>query len=330
MLPEASDSSGFNRAYTQVFGTGHLTLGLMTPLVRETDRPSDFDRELCLATRAGGLGFAALWTRDVPLLIPQGTPKAAAILDDPFVWLAALALAAPSCAVGTAAAVLPLRHPLHLAKSAWSLDRLSGGRFILGLGSGDRPEELAAFGIGDTPESLFREHWRVLADSLAPHVGTPRDGLPAPATFDPAPIAQPDWKIPMLAVGTARQSLQWIAANADGWATYHRDEVRQQGRIALWSRALDERAQGIRKPFVQSLQLELLAEPAAPAQALELGLRAGRDALLGYLERMAGLGVAHMIVQLQGPRPIEDQLEELGAHVIPRLHAMLACGGKHE
>ena len=120
-------------------------------------------------------------------------------------------------------------------------------------------------------------------------------------------------------MGTARQSLQWIAAHADGWATYHREEARQQGRIALWQRALEERAGGVSKPFVQSLQLELLADPDVPAQPLELGLRAGRHALLGYFERMAALGVAHMLVNLQGPRPIGDQIEELGREIVPRL-----------
>jgi alkanesulfonate monooxygenase SsuD/methylene tetrahydromethanopterin reductase-like flavin-dependent oxidoreductase (luciferase family) len=122
-------------------------------------------------------------------------------------------------------------------------------------------------------------------------------------------------------VGTARQSLQWIAAHADGWATYHREEARQQGRIALWQRALEERAGGARKPFVQSLQLELLADPDAPAAPLELGLRAGRRALLAYFERMAGLGVAHMLVNLQGPRPVEAQIEELGREIVPRLRS---------
>src|SRR5206468_13073155 len=94
--------------------------------------------------------------------------REAAVLDDPFVWLAALAAAAPTAAIGTAAAVLPLRHPLHVAKAAWSLDRLSGGRLILGLGSGDRPEELAAFGTGAAPETLFRERWMLLRAPLAP------------------------------------------------------------------------------------------------------------------------------------------------------------------
>ena len=123
----------------------------------------------------------------------------------------------------------------------------------------------------------------------------------------------------MMAVGSARQSLQWIAANADAWATYHREEARQQGRMALWRRALIERAGGADKPFVQSLQLELLEDPDAPAEPLELGLRAGRRALLGYFERMAAPGSAHMLLNLQGARPVAEQLEELGAEIMPQL-----------
>jgi luciferase-type oxidoreductase len=315
----------FNQAWTRVLDAGHLTLGLMTPLVRAPDRPADYAREMALAARADALGIAALWTRDVPLIIPQGSAREAAVLDDPFVWLAALAQAAPTAAIGTAAAVLPLRQPLHLAKAAWSLDRLSGGRFILGLGSGDRPEELAAFGVETAPETLFRTRWDVLRAALAPAGDPVRAGL-TDATGGFAPTAAPAARIPLLAVGSARQSLQWIAAHADGWATYHREEARQQGRIALWRRALDERAGGMAKPFVQSLQLELLADPQAPAEPLELGLRAGRHALLAYLARMAQLGVAHMLLNLLGARPVAAQLEELGAEVVPNLAALRVPG----
>jgi hypothetical protein len=132
MSPAPIDPARYNPAYTQVLGAGRLTLGLMTPLERAPGAQADFARETALAARAGALGIAALWTRDVPLAIPQGSSGEAALLDDPFVWLAALALAAPGTAIGLGAAVLPLRHPLHLAKAALSLDRLSGGRLILG------------------------------------------------------------------------------------------------------------------------------------------------------------------------------------------------------
>ncbi|MFS2132328.1 TIGR03571 family LLM class oxidoreductase [Telluria sp. Tellsp131] len=307
----------YNRAWHRVLGAGHLTLGLMTPLARAPGAPADSAREAALAARADALGIAALWARDVPLIVPQGGTREAAVLDDPFIWLTLLAGATTSTALGTAAAVLPLRHPLHVAKAAWSLDRLSGGRFILGLGSGDRPEELAPFGVDTAPEVLFRERWQTLAAALSTDAQVRADLLEGTGGYAPTPV--PGARIPLLAVGTARQSLQWIAAHADGWATYHREEARQQGRIALWQRALEERAGGVSKPFVQSLQLELLADPDAPAEPLELGLRAGRRALLVYFERMAALGVAHMLVNLQGPRPVEDQVEELGREIVPRL-----------
>jgi luciferase-type oxidoreductase len=299
MQPESTIA--FNRAHARVLGAGHLTLGLMTPLERGPGAEADIARETALAARAGALGIAALWTRDVPLAIPQGSSREAALLDDPFVWLAALALAAPEAAIGTAAAVLPLRHPLHLAKSALSLDRLSGGRFILGLGSGDRPEELAAFGVQQRPEVLYRERWELLRSALSP-VEEERAAMLA-ATGGFVPGLAPAARIPMLAIGTARQ--HWDA-----------------GRIALWQRSLDERAAGQRKPFVQSLQLELLADPDAPAVPLELGLRGGRHALLAYFGRMARLGVDHMLVNLQGSRPVAEQIEELGAEIVPRLEGL--------
>ena len=54
--------------------------------------------------------------------------------------LGAIAMATSRIAIGTAATVLTLLQPLHIAKSAITLDRLAPGRFILGLESGDRRE----------------------------------------------------------------------------------------------------------------------------------------------------------------------------------------------
>jgi hypothetical protein len=38
---------------------------------------------------------------------------------------------------------------------------------------------------------------------------------------------------------------------------------------------------------------------------------------------MAGLGVAHLLLHLQGPRPVAEQIEELGAELVPRLPALV-------
>jgi len=222
-------------------------------------------------------------------------------------------------ALGTGAIVLPLRHPLHVAKAALSLNRLSGERFILGLGSGDREAEFAIFNQdialrGDA----FRERWNLVRSALSPDEAG-RAAL-REATGGHDLMAPPDERIGMLVVGSARQSLQWTAAHADGWATYHRDEARQQGRIGLWQTALRERADGEPKPFIQSLQIDLLEDPAAPAEPIELGLRTGRDALVAYLDRMEDAGVAHVLMNVvRGPRHATEVVEELGLEVLPRL-----------
>ena len=303
---------GANRAYRQVFVPGRLTVGLMTPMQGAPGVPADVDTALRHARLADELGFAALWTRDVPLMIPQGSANEAAALDDPFLWLTALAAVTKQVVLATGAIVLPLRHPLHVAKSALSLDRLSHGRLLLGVGSGDRPEEFARFGLDlETRDVAFRAHWEVVRAALAPGAAADGDG---PYRVLPPPSA----RIPMIAVGSARQSLQWIAEHADGWASYHREEDRQKGRIALWHMAQDQRSPGQRKPFIQSVQLDLLEDPAAPAEAIELGLRSGRLALAAYLARMRELGVAHILFNLhRGARPVEDVLRELGADILP-------------
>lgn len=306
-----------NRAYAEVLGGGRMTVGLMTPATRPAGSMAALDAEGQLAERADALGFAALWARDVPLMVPQGSDHEASAIDDPFVWLATLAASTRRIALGTAAAVLPLRNPLHLAKSALSLDRLSGGRFILGLGSGDRPEEFAAFGEDFAMRGeKFRAHWNTLRSALGRRTSESEDLLKATGGYELMQASST--RLPMVVVGSARQSLQWIAANADAWATYHRDEVRQEGRIGLWRSALLERAGGATKSFVQSVHLDLLASPNAPATPIELGLRTGRHQLVGYLARMQQAGVGHVILHLvPGLRTALDIVNEIGQHVLP-------------
>lgn len=281
---------------------------------------ADLHANTRLAALADDLGFAALWARDVPLMIPQGSDNTASALDDPFLWLAALAASTRRIAIGAAAIVLPLRHPLHVAKAALSLDRLSNGRFILGMGSGDRPEEFASFGESlDARGEAFRSRWPLVRTALSPDATERQALLDATGGYDL--MQPPTARIPMVVVGSARQSLQWTASHADAWASYHREEARQQGRIHLWQQALDQKAGGERKPFIQSVQLDLLADPAAPAEPLELGLRTGRNELIAYLQRLHAMGVGHVLFNLaqRNGRAPDEVLREIGQEVLPRL-----------
>lgn len=308
----------FNKAVSELHCPGHVTLGLMSPGPLKPGTMADVDSWLGLADRADQLGFGALWARDVPLMIPQGTESQGSSLDDPFLWLAALAGATSRVALGTAAAVLPLREPLHLAKSALTLDRVSHGRFVLGLGSGDRPEEFAPFAQSmERRGETFRQRWDLVRSALQPD--PEMRGLVRAATGGFDVMSPPARQIPMLAVGSARQTLQWIAAHAEGWATYHRDKANQAGRLELWRQAVQQKAgEGSKRLLIQSTHLQLLEDELAPAQPIELGLRGGSRAFVNYLVESKQLGVDHVIVILMPtPRPVDDLVQQLGEEVIP-------------
>ncbi|KVL90729.1 sugar ABC transporter substrate-binding protein [Burkholderia stagnalis] len=302
----------------RVFSAGRLTIGLTLPLLRSGDIVADFHEQLELAAFADTLGFRALWVRDVPLNSAD-YPDPVGHLD-PWVLLGALATRTRDIALASGAIVLPLRHPLHIAKGALSVGTLSGGRFILGLGSGDRPPEYAAFGVdADERRERYRRHWEVVAAAL---------GLPSRVTPDRAPPDAPDFAllprsadaIPLLAVGSGGQSVDWIARHSLGWMTYHRDPDTQRARRDMWRGAVERLAEPGFRAFGVAMRLDLDAHPDAPATALPLGYASGRHALLRVLQDMRAAGTHHVSLNLGSNRPVRDVLEEIAAHVLPAFH----------
>jgi len=233
--------------------------------------------------------------------------------------LGAIAATTSRIAIGTAATVLTLRHPLHIAKAAISLDRLAPGRFVLGLGSGDRREEFAAFGadIGDRKER-YRAHWTELAAALEQPSRILRDAPDPGVTFELRPPAQS--AIPMLAVGSGGQSLDWITRNAVGWATYHRPPDMQRDRHALWRTAVDRSARGHFRSFSVALRVDILGNPSAPAEDIEIGYRIGARELVHVLEAMREAGTHHALLNIvSNGRDARETLEIIARDVLPAL-----------
>lgn len=217
--------------FRAMFAPDETTLGLMFPMAPLSDGVADMRGQLDLAARAEALGFAALWSRDVPLFDPAFGD--AGQVFDPWVWLGQVSAVTRRIALGTAGIVLPLRHPLHVAKAAVSVDAVSGGRFVMGLASGDRAVEYPAFGLDHAGrKGAFREGVGVIratTERAYPEVSGAFGRL---AGLDLLP-KPPAGTLPLLAVGSARQSVQWIAEHMDGWITYPRDVADQRARIGL-------------------------------------------------------------------------------------------------
>ncbi|WP_175997175.1 TIGR03571 family LLM class oxidoreductase [Burkholderia stabilis] len=302
----------------RIFSDERLSIGLTLPLLRSGNVVADFNEQLELAALADALGFRALWIRDVPLNSAD-YPDPVGHLD-PWVFLGALAARTRRIALASGAIVLPLRHPLHIAKGALSVATLSGGRFILGLGSGDRPPEYAAFGVdAQTRRDRYREHWDVVAAAL----GVPSRVLPDEAPPD-APeftlLPRGDEAVPMLAVGSGGQSVDWIARHSIGWMTYHRDPDTQRARYSMWRAAVERLASPAFRAFGVSMRLDLAAHPDAPAAALPLGYATGHHALVDILRDMHAAGTHHVTLNLGSDRPVRDVIEEIATHVLPVFH----------
>ena len=112
-----------------------------------------------LAVTAESCGFESLWTVE-HVVIPQGyqTPYPYAkdgkipggedvAIPDPLLPLGFVAAITKRVKLATGVMILPQRHPLYVAKELATLDLLSGGRTILGIGSGWLKEEFDALGL---------------------------------------------------------------------------------------------------------------------------------------------------------------------------------------
>lgn len=135
---------------------------------------------ITLARHAEALGFEGIMGADhafVPeamanayLYSSDGTPPIAGDMPYPDVWttIAAMAMATERLLFSTAVYVLPLRHPVEVAKALANLDRISGGRVILGAGVGWMKEEFDAYGVDfkrrgkrmDESIEVMRKLWR--------------------------------------------------------------------------------------------------------------------------------------------------------------------------
>jgi len=191
---------------------------------------------------------------------------------DPFVYLGALAVATDEIALGVASIILPLRHPAHVAKAAASADRLSGGRLLLGVASGDRPEEYPALDMTfpDRGER-FREsmaYIRAMATNY-PHIETTYGTLSGGMDMLPKPVGG---CMPLLITGGSQQSPDWIAAHGDGWMTYPRDAGSQARVISDYRRRISESG-AQNKPVMQSLYIDLIDDADAPPRPIHLGWR---------------------------------------------------------
>jgi probable F420-dependent oxidoreductase len=259
-----------------------MQLGIHLPQIGRKAGPEGIRRA---AIQAEELGYADVWTSE-HIITPQGAPyPPSPVFYDPVLSLTWAAAYTKRVRLGTSVLVLPMRHPLPLAKELATLQNLSQGRLILGAGVGWLEAEFAALGVP------FHERGRRMDEGIAMMRAVWNDD---PVSFDakwvPAVIdtmrmmPKPEKAIPIWIGGSSEPAIK-RALRLDGWHG---------------SRTTPEEA----GPVVKRLRAE------RPDAGFAISLRAAWDGkdegmLRSRLDGYAAAGVEHVLIE-----PFDRELED--------------------
>jgi probable F420-dependent oxidoreductase len=234
-------------------------------------------------------------SRETPYPSGGELPPEYARTLDPFVALTAAASVTTTLRVGTGVCLVVERDPIHLAKQTATLDLLSGGRLLLGVGSGWNAEEMVDHGTDPA------ERWDVLRDRVLAVLELWHNDVAAydgkhahipPSWQWPKPVQQPH--PPVLVGGGSKRAMRHAVEYADGWMP------------------MPERSRGSMADRMAALAA-LAAEAGRPVPSTTVyAARPDRDVLDHYAE----LGVERAVVMLPPRDDAVAAVEQLGRVLI--------------
>jgi len=293
-----------------------MRFGLVTPIVTrhpandaawtEDAGPAEL---LEIATTADRLGYHHL-TCSEHVAIPRSVaPARGTRYYDPLATLGFLAARTSRIRLVTHVLVLGYHHPLAIAKRYGTLDRLSGGRLVLGVGVGTLAEEFALLGVPFTDRGArYEDALRALRAAFgrrAPSYAGTHYRF-ADVLVDPCGV-QPE--VPIWLGGRTPRSLRRALLLGDGWDPFGLDlpQLRALLERARASRAWQERT----APFALVLPIDVLLDPTEAPE---------RDRLAARCEAYRALGTTVLNLRLRH-RSLQhyvEQLDVIAREIAPR------------
>jgi probable F420-dependent oxidoreductase len=237
---------------------------------------------------AEGAGADSLWVNDHLLMVEAGrspypfTPDGAIPWPIDMPWYECLTAASflaattSKCRIGTSVLVLPQRNVLALAKTTATLDALSGGRFVFGIGAGWFAEEIEVLGYrfetrGRRTDEMIEVLRRCWTGRPKPFEGE-EIVVPEGLVFEPHPSQPGD--PPILVGGMSSAALRRAALLGDGWLAFQREDLDTSQLTGLLEtlETLRGEAGRLDKPFSNVMRLHTSAgmAPRLPEVAVRI------------------------------------------------------------
>jgi probable F420-dependent oxidoreductase len=224
--------------------------------------------------------------------------------------------------------VLAARHPLRAAKELATLDRLSGGRLIVGVGAGHVPEEYAML----AGEGSFERRGRDTDEAIAALAVALRDEFPvlpgprwpvADMAVAPRPVQDP--RPPIWIGGSSIAAIRRTALFGDGWLPQGTPRPQLPAQIEQLRRYRDELRGGAPIDIGTIAEPIYLRGPGMPGDRTwhqpHWSLNGGPDEVAASLRELVEMGVDHLQARFMARSLGElcDQMAAFGDHVIPLL-----------
>ncbi|MDQ1036922.1 putative F420-dependent oxidoreductase [Streptomyces sp. V3I8] len=311
----------------QVLPEGRLVYGMQLPVQSQStlyaeawEADAGPDDLVEIARTADGSGFAYLASCD-HVAVPRRLARAmSTVWYDPVATLAFLAGVTARVRLLSHVAVVGLRHPLVTAKQYATLDHLSGGRLLLGVGAGHVQEEFEALGVDfERRGAVLDECVDALRAALGPDEFPSHHGK----LYDfeglgqrPRPAQE---RVPVWVGGSSPAAVRRAAVKGDGWLPQGDPRERLPAQIDRIGRLREEA--GVTGPFT----VGAITEPLYVGRP---GWAVGRRTVCGAPEVIAeslrayrDMGVHQIQVRFRSRSRSEltDQMAAFGVGVAPLL-----------
>ncbi|HKB28165.1 MAG TPA: LLM class flavin-dependent oxidoreductase [Candidatus Limnocylindrales bacterium] len=292
-----------------------MKVGIMLP-IGDTDGPSGsptFQDVMAAARAAEDGGLDSVWLADHFLYRAQDGREFG--LHEAWTLLSGIAAVTNRVQLGTLVLCTSFRNPVLTAKMAATLDVVSNGRLVLGLGCGWHEPEYSAMGLPFAERvSEFAESIEIISRLLRgerlSHAG--RHHRLTDAVLAPPPIRH----IPILVAAKKPRMLRLAAQWADAWNTawYGRPNAVLDGRLADFGAAMAE----VGRPLAEvertvGIDVRDSAQAAIPEPSPN-ALGGDVDDLVGVLDAYSAMGIDHVIVGLEPMtvRSVERLVQAVG------------------